>query len=387
MSRKLFWISSVIVLTLAAAGAVSHSHQPRSVPEGKQGGSDPLIRQPLDSVGYATSPDEVEFILQTAAGYTSPIAGGAGKEEGLPEGVMTGAICPHDDYLYAGPAYVEVMKRVKAPVTVIFGVCHAARRRGIQEKLIFDSYDAWKGPYGNCPVSTLRDEIIDALPQQYVMISNELHAREHSIEAFIPFLQYPGFAAGEGEEQRRGIVPVLVTRFPGKKQGKAAGLMAEVLRDRMEARGWTLGEDLAILISADCVHYGDYKWGGRNYAPFGTGMSGYRRALEQELEIIDSSLTGAVDTDKLDRFRELVERDDPEWPYRVTWCGVYSIPFGLRTLSKLSALCGRPGPEGYLLQYSTSLEKPHYSDITGGLGVTNISTLRHWVGYAAIGYW
>lgn len=385
MSGRFFRITSVIILTLLAAGGISYSSPPQPVRGEDQSGNGPLVRQPLDSVGYATSPDEVEFILRIADGYTSPISGGEGEE--IPEGVMIGAICPHDDYLYAGPAYVEVMKRVKAPVTVIFGVSHAARRRGIQGKLIFDSYDAWKGPYGNCRVSPLRDQIIAALPEEYVMISNEMHAGEHSIEALVPFLQYPGFSSGEGGDARREIIPVMVTRFPGEIQKKAAGLVAEILKDLMEEREWSLGDDLAILISADCVHYGDDKWGGRNYAPFGTGMEGYRRALEQELGIIDSSLTGSIDTGRMDRFRERVERDDLEWPYKVTWCGVYSIPFGLRTLNRLCALHGRPGPEGHLLQYSTSLEKPKYGNMPVGLGVTNISSLRHWVGYAAIGYW
>ncbi|MBD3179914.1 MAG: AmmeMemoRadiSam system protein B [Candidatus Latescibacteria bacterium] len=342
------------------------------------------VRMPVDTVGYATSPAQVELVVEMAGRYGRSRSG-AKATEGLPEGVMTAAICPHDDYLYAGPVYLEVMKRVKAPVVVIFGVCHSCRRAGIEGRLVFDSYDAWKGPYGNCEVSGLREDLIAALPGEYVMVDNGLHAGEHSIESFIPFLQFPGFGGPEAEELR--IVPVLVTRLKGELQGKLAGLTASALKEQMNRRGWVLGEDLAVLISADCVHYGDRKWGGRNYAPFGTDREGYQRALEQEMKIIDSSLTGIIDRAGLSRFRELVERDDLEWPYKVTWCGVYSIPFGLRTLLELCELSGREKPEGFLLRYGTSLDAPADPDRTLGLGMTNISTLRHWVGYAGLGYW
>ena len=77
---------------------------------------------------------------------------------------MIGAICPHDDYLYAGRGYVHVMREVKAPRVILFGVSHTARRRGIQDKLIFDDFSAWKSAYGNCPVSPMREEIVAALP-------------------------------------------------------------------------------------------------------------------------------------------------------------------------------------------------------------------------------
>jgi len=340
------------------------------------------VRTPLDSIGYATSPEELEWIVRLAGESEKPTS----TEAETPDGSMIGAVCPHDDYLYAGPVYVEVMKRVKAPVVIIFGVCHAARRRGIQGRLIFDSYDAWRGPYGDCPVSDLREDLMESLPGEYLMVSNEIHDKEHSIESLIPFLQYPGFG-GEERVNDLSIIPVLVTGFPGKLQRKVAGRFASALNEEMDKRGWTQGEDLMILISADCVHYGDRKWGGRGYAPFGTDRDGFREAIGQEMDIIDLSLVGRLDLAKVKRFRDMVERDDPEWPYRVTWCGVHSIPFGLHTLIEICQLRGRKYPEGVFLEYGTSLDAPDRKRTVGNLGVTNISTFHHWVGYAAIGFW
>ena len=112
----------------------------------------------------------------------------------------------------------------------------------------------------------------------------------------------------------------------------------------------------------------------------------YKRQA-QDRDIIDRALVGPVDAGRVAGFRELVERDDLEWPYKVTWCGVYSIPFGLTCLAELARLEGRAAPEGILLRYGTSLESAEAGLALEGLGTTNVATLRHWVGFAGIGYW
>ncbi|MBN1163891.1 MAG: AmmeMemoRadiSam system protein B, partial [Candidatus Krumholzibacteriota bacterium] len=256
----------------------------------------------------------------------------------------------------------------------------------------FDNFDAWRGPYGELPVSPLREKVIQSLPAGLVLVSDELHAQEHSLEAFIPFLQYPGFSRG-GSEDNAGnppaveILPILVTRLSGELFDTAVAALADALREQFRHSDMRLGRDVVILISADCVHYGDEQWGAGGYAPFGVGEDGYRRAVDQDLDIIRASLTGPVDQKKVALFRSRVERDDLAWPYQVTWCGVYSIPFGLSVLGSLSREEGREDPRGILLGYSTSLD-PGKLDLEGtGLGATNINTLRHWVGYSAIGYW
>jgi len=365
------------------------------------------LRILADTIGYATRPDQVEAIVAFAdsiesARYLSNIA----IFPKMSEGSMIGAICPHDDYLYAGHVYTHVMRKVRAPVAILFGVSHTARRRNIQGKLIFDRFEAWKGPYGNSRISSLRESVIERLPKDLVLVSNEIHAEEHSLEAFIPFLQYYEIhgqrddtiksgnrdrrvdAAGSGDRRLEvEILPILVSRLKGPLFDGAADTLAAVLFNEIRRREWKLGEDIVVLISADCVHYGDEKWGGRNYAPFGVGREGYGQGVAQDLEIVRSSLTGSLTRDHVTRFREQVERDDFQWPYKVTWCGVYSIPFGLSVMLSLRERGSEAAPEGFLLRYATSLEPGRFPIEIPGLGVTNINTLRHWVGYAAIGYW
>ncbi len=351
------------------------------------------VRMPLDSVGYATTPSQVEAIINLCDSLES--ASYFANEQRYPimlKRNLIAAICPHDDYLYAGPVYIHVMREVRAPVIIMFGVSHHARHMGIEGKLIFDDFKAWKSPYGELKISGLREDIIEALPGKFVLVDGDIHSKEHSLEAFLPFLHYPEFGGEDKSLDREKfslptILPILVTRFKGNLQREAADIFAVVLEKEMEERGWVLGKDVQILISADCVHYGDEKWGGRNYAPFGTDREGYETALEQEMKIINSSLTGLIDAGRIDQFRYLVERDDLEWPYKIPWCGVYSIPFGLTALGKLCKLTGREPPEGVLLNYGTSLDPGRLNPETKGLGVTNINTLHHWVGYAGIGYW
>lgn len=365
------------------------------------------LRILADTIGYATRTDQIEAIVAFAdsiesARYLSNVA----TFPKISGALMIGAICPHDDYLYAGHVYTHVMREVRAPVAILFGVSHTARRRNVQGKLIFDRFEAWKGPYGNSRISSLRESVIEKLSKDLVLVSNEIHAEEHSLEAFIPFLQYyeiHGQRGGTIKSGNRGgrvdtagsgdrrleveILPILVTRLKGPLFESAVDTLAAVLFDEIRRRGWKLGEDIVILISADCVHYGDEKWGGRNYAPFGVGREGYRQGVAQDLEIVRSSLTGSLTNEHVTRFKERVERDDFQWPYKVTWCGVYSIPFGLSVMMSLRERGAEVAPEGFLLRYATSLEPGPFPIEVQGLGVTNINTLRHWVGYAAIGYW
>ncbi len=347
---------------------------------GSSAGAEPAVRMPADTVGYATTPAEVEAVIALADSLEADrFAENAGRFPPVGEGRIVGAIAPHDDYLYAGRVYVHALREIRTPLVVLFGVCHAARRRGLQGKLIFESFDAWKGPYGECMVSSLRDEIIAALPPEIVLVSSEMHAGEHSLEAFIPFLQH--------YNRDVQILPVLVTRLEGSLFAEAVAQLAGVLHEVTGTRGMELGADYTILISADCVHYGDDRWGGRNYAPFGVEREGYEKAVAQDLSIARTCLAQTLSGESIARFRERVERDDLEWPYEVTWCGVYSIPFGLGVLLGVAERAGREPPTGHLLRYGTSIDPGPLPLGETGLGVTNINTLRHWVGHAAIGYW
>jgi AmmeMemoRadiSam system protein B len=337
------------------------------------------LRMQKDTIGYATRADQVEALVKLVDSLEAPRYASNAKAFPLMEkGPMIGAICPHDDYLYAGRGYVHVMREVKAPRAILFGVSHTARRRGIQGKLIFDDFAAWKSAYGNCPISTLRNEIIAALPPNLVLVNDTIHSEEHSLEGFIPILMH--------YVPKVEIVPILVTRLSDRFDG-AADTLAAVVANIIEKNHWKLGSDIVILISADCVHYGDEEWGGRNYAPFGADRAAYDKGVAQDRDVIESSLVGTLSDQRIGVFREKVENNDFQQPYKITWCGVYSIPFGLSVFERVATRTLGRSPEGFMLIYGTSIDPPELPLAHTGLGTTAIANLHHWVGYTAIGYW
>jgi hypothetical protein len=142
---------------------------------------------------------------------------------------------------------------------------------------------------------------------------------------------------------------------------------------------------VALLISSDSVHYGDLDWGGRSYAEFGTDGAGYDQAVARDLGLIEDYLTGTITPLRAEGFyRQVVAEDCHE--YRITWCGRFSIPFGLCTLAGLSEALGLEAPVGSLLRYGTTLDPGRSDPGVPDLGVTAEANLRHWVGFTSIAY-
>ena len=350
-------------------------------PGGSSPSAGPLtsLRMQKDTVGYATRPDQVEAFIKLVDSLEAPrFASNAKAFPIMKKRPMIGAICPHDDYLYAGRGYVHVMREVKAPRAILFGVSHTARRRGVQGKLVFEDFIAWKSAYGNCPISPMRNEIIAALPPALVLVNDTIHSEEHSLEGFLPILMH--------YMPKVEIVPILVTRL-SDRFGSAADTLSTVISKILEKHHWKLGTDVVILVSADAVHYGDEEWGGRNYAPFGADQQAFEKGVAQDRDVIQTSLVGKLSDERIGVFKQKVDANDFQQPYKITWCGVYSIPFGLSVLERVAKRNLGVTPEGFMLIYGTSIDPPKLPLAHTGLGTTAIATLHHWVGYTAVGYW
>jgi AmmeMemoRadiSam system protein B len=289
------------------------------------------------------------------------------------------AIAPHDDYAYAGYMYPLVLRNVAAPVVIIFGVAHKARQLGIEDQLIFDSFTHWRGPYGDIAVSPLRERITAGLSAESFRVSEEMQSIEHSVEAKLPFLQH--------YNRTVEFVPILVPAMSFARMSELASELATVIARlvRDEHRRW--GTDIALVSSTDAVHYGDEGWGGRNFALYGADAEGYAKALAHERRIIDDCFRGDLDPGKVERFTRHTLADHDHREYKWTWCGRYSVPFGLLTSWHLQQSLGAPPLCGTILGYTTSLEDQRIAvDDLDGMGVTAPATLRHWVGYAAVGF-
>lgn len=152
-------------------------------------------------------------------------------------GEIRAVIAPHAGLMYSGPvaahAYVQLPGRAY-DVIVLVGPSHYASFQGVAVV----SRGAFETPLGIVPIAA---DVADALMADSTLVHErpEAHAREHSLEMQLPFLQrlLPGVP----------IVPLVMGgQTPATRQGLGAAL-ARVLADRR-----------ALLVaSSDLSHYHD----------------------------------------------------------------------------------------------------------------------------------
>ncbi len=145
-------------------------------------------------------------------------------------------IAPHAGYIYSGPiaasAFVQLVPLANSiERIVLLGPVHRVPVRG----LALPDADAFATPMGTVPLDKDAMEDISGLPQ--VVINDAAHAREHSLEVHIPFLQ-------------KVLGDFLLT--PLAVGDASPEEVAEVL-DLL----WG-GEETLIVISSDLSHYLPY---------------------------------------------------------------------------------------------------------------------------------
>lgn len=333
-----------------------------------------------DTVGFAHLASQIETVMQRIDAQDGAALARMREAQGVAADERWRlAIAPHDDYAYAGLVYPLALRNVAAPVVIVFGVAHKASQLGLEDALLFDSFAHWQGPYGDIAVSPLRERVIGLLPPDSYRIHDEMHSLEHSVEAKLPFLQYFNRAVQ--------VVPILVPTMSLARMQALAPLLARAIASAMDAEGLRWGADVALIASTDAVHYGDEGWGGRNFATFGADAAGYASALAHEHRIMRECFEGELEPRKIERFTGYTLADHDHRQYKWTWCGRYSVPFGLLTAWHLQQLREAAPLSGTLLGYATSLESQRIRvDDLDGMGVTAPSSLHHWVGYAAVGF-
>jgi AmmeMemoRadiSam system protein B len=342
--------------------------------------STPTERGQMDTVGFVTTAEQMDAVLQQCRALAAPRHQAILNEQGWRDDTpFIAAVCPHDDYYYAGRLYELVMPHIKAKRVVIFGVFHKARYFDTQGRLVFGSFEKWHGPYGPVTVSPLREEIIRRLPELDYMIDNNAQIVEHSVEAIVPFLQ--------AHNRKVEIISILVPYMNWKSMDRISDDLAQAIASLMREKGWRLGEDICLISSADAIHYGDADWGGSNYAEFGTDSTGYQLAVRRDLALAADNLCGPLDRDKLKNFLYSCVDPTDVTQYKITWCGRFSIPLGLGVAFRLVAILENRPLTGYLLDYGTSVGEASLDvEGLGGLGPTAPNNFHHFVGYPAIGY-
>ena len=282
---------------------------------------------------------------------------------------IVAAVVPHDDYLYSARVAYPLFKSLRAGEVVVFGVTHASVRKEIGDHsniLILDNYQSWIGPYGSVKISRLRDFLLHRLDSSIVRVDSRAHALEHSIEAVIPFMQH--------FNPELKITPIMVTAMSLGRLDTLSGILADALAEYAAENRLLAGRDIAFVISSDANHYGtDF-----NNAPLGLDARAHQAGTENDRRIIGASLTGPINREKIVRFTEAMES--------VSWCGKYSVPFGLFTVQKLVHTLTARNLVGTLLRYSDTYSDGVLPLTKTGMGITAPFSLKHWVGFFSATY-
>jgi AmmeMemoRadiSam system protein B len=327
------------------------------------------LRGQRDTVGFASRADQMARVWELSGSPPAPDSLGRPPAPGV-----AAILAPHDDYLYAGRVYRRVIPLVTARHVVLVGVFHGYRRFGTRDRVVLEPYVAWRAPDGPIPVSGLRNDLLERLDPSDFVVDAGMHDAEHSIEALAYWLRHlrPDLQ----------IVPIVVPAASFERFETLADRVAGALHAAMRARGWRLGRDVAIAISADAVHYGpDFR-----HVPFGDGgVEAYRRAVKRDRALLAGPLSGPVTGAGARRlFETFVDPSHPD-DYRLTWCGRFSIPFGLLLLERL-ARAEDARAVGHPLAYATSVGWPELPVRDTGLGATAPANLYHFVGYPAVAF-
>lgn len=328
------------------------------------------VRPIRDDIGFCWKADEMNLLMNYLSGNNQITDIGSNQ--------LVAAISPHDDYLYAGNIYYTLYPLIKTKEVVIFGVTHGTVRKAMNDPkdvLIFDNYDDWRGPYGNVKVSPLRDFIKSKLNKDYQMVSDKAQDIEHSIEALVPFLQYYNRAVK--------ITPIMVTGMPYERMEEISKELSGIISEYIKENNMQLGKDIFFLISTDANHYGkDF-----GNAPYGEDETAHKKATDKDKEIGETIFNGELTQSKV---KDLA---DDFWQERKVnkvcplWCGRYPVSFGLMTtISVLNEFSDRK-IMGKFLGYSDSWTEGVLPVFHTNLGLTAAFSLKHWVGYAAAGFY
>lgn len=316
-----------------------------------------------DAVGFASTAEAMALVWRLSEAPPPPEKLGE-----IPSSGIVGIVCPHDDYVYAGRMYRLLVPLVSAQRVVVVGVLHPWKRLALGERVVFDPFAAWRTPDGPVPVSPLRQALLAKLPVHDVVLSREASEAEHSVEAIVYWLRH--------QNPNLEIVPILVPGMGFPRLVQLAKKTGGALREVMAERGWQAGRDVAVVISADAVHYGsDFR-----HTPFGDGgVEAYVRACARDKELLLGPLSGPVTEEKLwQAFTTWVDPEDVG-TYRLPWCGRFSIPFGY-----LLAQEAFGGVVAHPLAYATSVGWPELWAPGSGLGRTAPANLYHFVGYPGV---
>lgn len=188
------------------------------------------LTEPLLPTGSGPDPG-LGPTLAPAAAAVAAVTGTDEGDAGLPKAV----IAPHAGYRYSGPtagsAYRALLpRRGEVERVVVVGPAHRVRLAGVG----LSSARAWATPLGDVEVDVSVCNDLSEMPG--VVIADDVHAPEHSVEVHLPFVQ-----------EVFGPVPVVPLVVGGTDPVSLATVLDAV---------WG-GPETVIVVSSDLSHYLD----------------------------------------------------------------------------------------------------------------------------------
>lgn len=155
--------------------------------------------------------------------------------QGEPQGRVRALIAPHAGYMFSGPTAAAAFRLVRGHVArrvIVLGPAH----RGGFKGLSIAAVQAYESPLGRIPLD--REAIARLRQSPLVGSYAPAHAKEHSIEMQLPFLQRalkPGWT----------LVPILVGEMDADDYARAGALLRPLAH-----------ADTLVVVSGDLTHYG-----------------------------------------------------------------------------------------------------------------------------------
>ncbi len=327
------------------------------------------IRPIRDNVGFCWNANEMDSLMSYLSNHHD------GIKDYSSENLVAG-ISPHDDYLYTAKIYYPLYKLIKTKEVVIFGVTHGTVRKALNDPrniLMFDSFNYWHGPYGNVKISKLREYLEKNLDKNYYQVNNKAQEIEHSIEALVPFLQY--------YNRDIKITPIMITGMSFDRMDEISNQLSKIISKYIKENNLTPGKDIFFLISSDANHYGE----DFNNSPYGLDLEAHKKGTERDKEIADSCFNGELTHSKIEQLKNDLWANDKK--ITPLWCGQYSIPFGLLTISKTFKNLDRINLNGKLFAYSDTWTEGVIPIKHTHMGLTAPFSLKHWVGWLSAGFY
>jgi AmmeMemoRadiSam system protein B len=321
------------------------------------------VRPIRDNVGYCWQGSKFDLFIKWLEKNSS---GDKFESENLVAGIS-----PHDDYLYAGKIYYPLFKLIRTKEVVIFGVTHGTVRKEINDPknvIILDEFDKWKGPYGDVPISPLRELIKKKLDKNYYLVNNKAHSLEHSIEGLIPFLQH--------YNRNVIITPIMVTAMSFDRMDSLSTQLSNIISTYASENNLQLGKDIFFLFSNDANHYGE----DFNNQPYGLDETAHNVATANDQRIAEKVFNGVVDKHKIKNLSEELLPEEGVCKDCPLWCGKYPIILGLLTVNKIANKNNKI-IVGELFKYSDTWTGGVLPVKGTGMGITAPYSLKHWVGF------